>query len=97
MLKDVGTWLIDISFIPNTLSKPVFISSSFGVWIVDLNVTSISYGRWLIGVDDKYDVYHINLLHGRKINATGNGGQFVCNVHEVNIAGKVMLTMNFFT
>ncbi|MCT2417571.1 helix-turn-helix domain-containing protein [Pantoea sp. XY16] len=95
VLKDVGTWLIDLSFIPNTLTKPVFISSSLGAWVVDLNVTSISNGRWLIGIDDKYDVYDITLLPGRRINVAGSGSQFVCNVHEVNPAGKVILTMNY--
>lgn len=95
VLQDAGNWTIDLSFIPHELDEPIFISSNSGAWIVDQSVKDISNGRWLIGIDDKYDIYDIALLPGRKINVTGKRNNFTCGVEEVNTAGKVVLTLSY--
>lgn len=95
VLNDAGTWQGDLSFIQHLLNEPVFITSNTEAWIIDLNVTGISNGRWLLGIDDKYDVYDIALLPGRKISVRAKGNNFTCGVEEVNAAGKVVLTMNY--
>lgn len=95
VLMDAGTWLAELSFIQHTIHEPVFISSNAGAWIIDQSVTSISNGRWLLGIDDRYDVYDIALLPGRKISVTGKVNNFTCGVDEVNTAGKVVLSMSY--
>ncbi|MCU5775831.1 helix-turn-helix domain-containing protein [Erwiniaceae bacterium BAC15a-03b] len=95
VLQDAGSWTVDLSFIPHTLIEPVFISSNTESWIVDASVSGISNGRWLLGIDDKYDVYDIALLPGRKISVTSKGTNFTCGADEVNSAGKVILTMDY--
>jgi len=47
----------------------------------------------LLGIDNKYDVYDITLLPGRKISVMSKGTNFTCGADEVKIAGKVVLTM----
>lgn len=93
VLHDAGSWAVDLSFIPYSLNEPVFISSNTGSWIVDTTISEISNGRWLLGIDDKYDVYDITLLPGRKISVMSKGTNFTCGADEVKIAGKVVLTM----
>lgn len=93
VLHDAGSWAVDLSFIPYALNEPVFISSNIGSWIVDTTISEISNGRWLLGIDDKYDVYDITLLPGRKISVMSKGTNFTCGADEVKIAGKVVLTM----
>ncbi|MCR1567009.1 phage repressor protein CI, partial [Mixta sp.] len=73
MLQDAGNWTVDLSFIPYTLGNPIFISSNTKSWIVDASVSGISNGRWLLGIDNKYDIYDVSLLPGKKINVTSNG------------------------
>ena len=95
ILQDAGTLDTDLSFIPHEINEPVFIFSNIESWIVDLDVTEISNGRWLIGIDDKYDVYDIALLPGRKISVTSKVSNFTCSADEVKTAGKVVMTMDY--
>lgn len=93
VLHDAGSWTVDLSFIPYALNEPVFIASNTGSWIVDTTMSEISNGRWLLGIDNKYDVYDITLLPGRKISVMSKGTNFTCGANEVKIAGKVVLTI----
>lgn len=95
VLHDAGQWTVDLTFISHTITEPVFVFSNSGAWIVDMEVVDISNGRWLLGIDDKFDVYDITLLPGRKISVTGKGTNFTCGASEVNTAGKVVMTMDF--
>lgn len=92
-LNDAGTLGLDLSFISHEIIDPIFISSNNCSWIVDMNISELSNGRWLIGIDGKYDVYDIALLPGRKISVTNQRASFTCGAEEVNTAGKVVLTM----
>lgn len=95
VLHNAGSWMVDLSFIPHVLNEPVFISSNTGAWLVDASVSSISNGRWLLGIDDKYDIYDIALLPGRKINVINKVSNFICEIDDVNPAGNVVLTMEY--
>jgi transcriptional regulator with XRE-family HTH domain len=95
ILQDAGLWEINLGFISHNLVEPVFISSSSSAWVVDMNVGEISNGRWLVGIDGKYDVYDVALLPGRKISVTNKGTNFTCGADEVGTAGKVVLTMDY--
>lgn len=95
VLIDSGTWLADISFIKQPIIEPIFISGNVEAWIVDQSVKEISNGRWLICIDDKYDIYDITLLPGRKLNVTGKGNNFTCGVEEIKAVGKLVLTLTY--
>jgi transcriptional regulator with XRE-family HTH domain len=94
-LHEAGLWEINLSFISQRLVEPVFISSSNSAWIVDMNISEISNGRWLMGIDGKYDVYDIALLPGRKISVTNKVANFICGTGDVKTAGKVILTLDY--
>lgn len=94
ILEDSGTWNIDLNFLPHKIIEPVFIVSSAISWIIDASVNEISNGRWLLGVDDKYDIYDVALLPGRKITVTSKASAFTCKADEVKVSGKVVLTMH---
>lgn len=93
VLHDAGQWSVDLSFISHPINEPVFLFSNSCSWVVDIAVVEISNGRWLLGIDNKFDVYDIILLPGKKISVTSNGTSFTCGVDEVHTAGKVVLTM----
>lgn len=95
VLHDAGQWNIDLNFISHALVEPVFIYSTVSAWIVDSAVIEISNGRWLLGIDNKYDVYEVTLLPGRKITVSSKASNFTCGADEVTTAGKVVLTMEY--
>jgi len=94
VLHSKGVWEINLGFTFHKLSEPCFVTSSATSWVVDLENTEISNGRWLLGVDGKYDVYDVSLLPGRKVNVSNNTASFICGVGEVDAAGKVVITIS---
>ncbi|CNJ97127.1 CI repressor [Yersinia mollaretii] len=93
MLEPSGEWFIDSKFLPVDLLEPVFIESKSTSWLVDVGITSISNGRWLLDIDGKHDIYDITLIPGKKINVTNSFSDFQCGVDEVNAVGRVSLTI----
>ncbi|MGB7801325.1 helix-turn-helix domain-containing protein [Buttiauxella sp.] len=93
VLQDAGVWKIDLNFFPQPLIEPVFIYSSTASWIVDKGVTEISNGEWLLGIDDKYDIYDITLIPGRKLSITSKTSNFLCGADEIKVAGQVVLSL----
>ncbi|MGK3135026.1 phage repressor protein CI [Pantoea trifolii] len=94
VLNDAGVWEANLSFISCEVIEPAFITSNNCAWIVEMSVHEISNGRWLLGIDGKYDVYDITLLPGRKISVTNKGTNFICGADEVKTAGKIVLTID---
>ncbi len=95
VLHDAERWNIDLSFVAHMITKQVLIFSNSYSWVVDIEVTDLSNGRWLIGIDNKYDVYDISLLPGKKINVQNFSTNFTCGSDEVTAVGKVVLSMNY--
>lgn len=94
-LLDSGSWVADLSFIPQTVVEPLFIYGNTGSWLIDRSLSEISNGRWLLGIDGKYDVYNISLSPGRKVNVTNSISNFICTADDVECIGKVILTMEY--
>lgn len=95
LLVDSGEWISDISFLPKHVVSPILVTSSFGAWIIDSEVTNVSNGRWVLGVDDKYDVYDVSLLPGKKIMVTNPSSNFECLLSDIEFSGKVLATISF--
>lgn len=95
VLQEAGSWVGDLSFVPHDFVEPIFIASNSGAWIIDASVSSISNGRWLLGVDDKYDIYDVAMLPGRKISVSNKVSNFICGIEDVSAAGNVVLTMEY--
>lgn len=97
VLKDAGKWSCDLTFLLSNPSNPVFVSSNFGAWVVDIGIKSISNGRWLLGIDGKYDIYDVAIFPGNKVSVTNKSYSFTCGVNEVEVFGKVSMTIEFNT
>jgi hypothetical protein len=69
--------------------------SNSSSWIVDMGVVSISNGRWLLGIDNKFDIYDVTVMPGKKINVINNGNGFICDIDEVQVTAKVILTIEY--
>lgn len=85
--------IIDLGFINHPFIQPLFLVGSNGSWIIDQGITEISNGKWLLSIDEQFDIYDVTLLPGKKINILNNGSSFQCDSSEVVAAGKVMLSL----
>lgn len=94
-LVDAGFWEINLRFVSQSLVNPAFVSSSYSSWIIDMSVKEISNGRWLLGIDDKYDIYDVSIIPGRRIDVINRGAKFICNIDDVRVVGRVMVTLNY--
>lgn len=65
VLHDAGKVNMDLSYIQHIFINPFFIFSNLGSWIGDTSITEVSNGRWLLGINEKYDVYDVTLLPGK--------------------------------
>lgn len=92
-LEDAGEWGADISFIAHKFQRPIFLKGKLGSWLADFGISDLSNGRWVLGINDKFDIYDIILLPGRRINVTNGGASFTCSISEVVVTGKIILTM----
>lgn len=95
LLKDSGWWESDLTFLKLEILKPILISSNAASWVIDVGVTSLSNGRWLLDIDDKFDIYDVSLLPKKRINVTNKMSAFTCDSGEVSVVGKVVISMEY--
>lgn len=93
ILEDAGIWSADFSFFEKKPIRPILITNGNSSWLVDMDINSISNGRWLLGVGQKYDIYNVSLLPSERIHVTNSSANFLCSVNEVEVAGRIILTM----
>lgn len=93
VLIDMGNWSVDSTFIPNSVNMPIFISSNASSWIIDGSLHELSNGCWLLGIDEKYDIYNVTLLPGKKISVNKGEASFICADNDVYAYGKVVITI----
>lgn len=92
-LKDAGEWLADSSLIPAGAVQPAFVDGGRLSWLVDLAVTHIANGRWLIDIDGNLDVYDIARLPGNQVQVSGGNADFQCSTDALKALGMVWLTL----
>lgn len=95
VIEYLSEWFLDLSFLPQQPLSPVFISSSVGSWVIDEKVTSISNGRWLLGINNKFDIYDVAVLPGNMIKIQNKNLNFDCSIDDIDIAGKVVVTIEY--
>jgi hypothetical protein len=92
-LKDAGEWLADSSLIPAGVAQPAYVDGGRLSWLVDLAVTHIANGRWLIDIDGNIDVYDIARLPGNQVQVSGGNADFQCSTDALKALGMVWVTL----
>ncbi|MGO4746848.1 helix-turn-helix domain-containing protein [Serratia quinivorans] len=92
-LKEAGEWLTDSSLIPAGTVQPAYVDGGRVSWLVDLAVTHIANGRWLIDIDGNLDVYDIARLPGNQVQVSGGNADFQCSTDALKALGMVWLTL----
>ncbi|HEI8866956.1 TPA: phage repressor protein CI [Serratia odorifera] len=92
-LQPAGEWLADPALIPTRVLQPAYVDGGRTAWLVDLAITHIANGRWLIDIDGNIDVYDIARLPGNQLQVSGGNADFQCSTDALKALGMVWLTL----
>lgn len=92
-LDDDGFCYIDESFVPEGVNfKSLnYVRSGKSAWLIDMEVSELSNGSWLLDIDGTLDVYAVSKRPGNKLRITGHDGEFECLTNEVTAKGLVIV------
>lgn len=94
-LDDDGFCYIDESFVPDgvNLKNLSFVRSGKSSWLIEMGVSDLSNGAWLLDIDGTLDVYTVSKRPGNKLRIIGQDGEFECSTNEVRAKGLVVLIL----
>ncbi|MFP1740962.1 phage repressor protein CI [Lonsdalea quercina] len=93
VLSDAGEWQMDAALSAVDKRFLVFIDGVSHSWLVNTDVKNVGNGRWVINIDNFYDVYDIARLPGGKLKLSNNSVSFDCNASDVTPFGAVLFTL----
>ncbi|ALR77751.1 phage repressor protein CI [[Enterobacter] lignolyticus] len=92
-LKAAGEWMLDASLAPSSTVGLIFVQGLNAAWLVDTTTQKMSNGRWLISIDEVFDIFDVVRLPGGKVRLTNTAADFECNVSDIVPSGLVTLTL----
>lgn len=94
-LDDDGFCYIDESFVPEGVNfKSLnYVRSGKSAWLIDMSITELSNGFWLLDIDGTLDVYRVSKRPGNKLQISGHDYEFECNTDEVLAKGIVVVIL----
>lgn len=94
-LDDDGLCYIDESFVPDgvNLKSLNLVRSGKSSWLVEMGVSALSNGTWLLDIDGTLDVYAVSKRPGNKLRVIGQDGEFECSTNEVIAKGLVVVIL----
>ncbi|MFJ5440098.1 phage repressor protein CI [Pectobacterium brasiliense] len=92
-LKECGFWSMDRTLLVSDSVQPVYIDGLGSSWGVDTALTDIGNGRWVINIDDSYDVFDIVRLPGGKLKLSNQSINFECGISDIQAYGSVIFTL----
>lgn len=96
ILSDGGYILLDRSIFlePKQLpQKPNMIVDAGMQYVVDMDDKAVSDGLWLVNVEEKVSIRTLTRIPVRKLRVEGAGAVFDCSIDDIEILGKVVLTI----
>lgn len=97
LLYDSGILMFDkITFLPGKPlpSNPICVIDNQTQYIVDKHFTEIYDDKWLVEIEGKHSIRTLTRIPIKKIRVSGLGMAFDCSIEDINIIGKVVLTLS---
>ncbi|WP_282807438.1 phage repressor protein CI [Hafnia alvei] len=98
-LYDSGYLLFDKAMLlPGVpqLEDPIGITHEKTQYIVERKFSDVYDGEWLVEIEEKTSIRTLTRIPIRKVRISGVGMAFDCNIEDINIIGKVILTITSF-
>ncbi|MBU3893469.1 helix-turn-helix domain-containing protein [Serratia rubidaea] len=95
-LHDLGSVLFDAEIFLDTNnlpSAPICLLDGKTQYIIDKRVNEINDGLWLVDIEGKIGIRTLTRIPVKKVNVSGVGVSFDCDLDDITVLGRVVLTM----
>lgn len=75
-------------------TNPLCVVDNSTTYIIERNYSEVFDGEWLVEIEGKSSVRTLNRIPIRKVRVSGVGMAFDCGLDDINIIGRVALTIN---
>lgn len=95
-LFDSGYIMIDKALIlppkPEPV-RPIVVVDDNAQYLIDQEFTEVSDGEWLVEIEGKTSIRTLTRIPIKKVRVSGIGMAFDCGLDEINVLGRVVLTI----
>ncbi|QCT18508.1 phage repressor protein [Jejubacter calystegiae] len=96
-LRDAGILMLDQVIFPKgkpTPKKPICVVDETSQYIIEQQYPEIYDGEWLVDIEGKVSIRTLTRIPVKKVRVSGIGMAFDCSIEDINIIGKVIVTIN---
>ncbi|WP_336999265.1 phage repressor protein CI [Pantoea agglomerans] len=95
-MYEAGFYLLDkVSFLPGKSipQNPICVIDSSTQYIIDRQYSEIYDDEWLVDIEGKVSVRTLTRIPVKKVRVSGVGMAFDCSIEDINVLGRVTLTI----
>ena len=97
LIYEAGMYMLDkISFLPGVPlpTSPVSVLEGNNQFIVDTSFTEVYDDQWLVEIEGKTSIRTLTRIPIKKVRVSGVGMAFDCGIDDINVIGRVVLTIH---
>lgn len=97
LLYEAGMYMLDkVSFLPGVPlpTSPVCVLEGNNQFIVDTSFTEVYDDQWLVEIEGKTSIRTLTRIPIKKVRVSGVGMAFDCGIDDINVIGRVVLTIH---
>ena len=92
-LIEDGLWATDISLFQTGSEKIIYVEGVTRSWLINDQKEEIGNGRWVVNIDNSYDVFDLFRLPGNRLTISNEKISLECKAEEISIFGMVLFTI----
>ncbi|HBL8879758.1 phage repressor protein CI [Enterobacter cloacae] len=96
LIYDAGMYMLDkVTFLPGMPlpTSPVCILEGNTQFIVETKFNEIYDDQWLVEIEGKASIRTLTRIPIKKVRVSGVGMAFDCSIEDINVIGRVVLTI----
>ncbi|MFB4762659.1 phage repressor protein CI [Enterobacter hormaechei subsp. steigerwaltii] len=97
LIYDAGMYMLDkVSFLPGVPlpTSPICVLEGNNQFIVDTSFTEVYDDQWLVEIEGKTSIRTLTRIPVKKVRVSGVGMAFDCGIDDINVIGRVVLTIH---
>ncbi|MBJ9867769.1 phage repressor protein CI [Citrobacter koseri] len=97
LIYDAGMYMLDkVSFLPGVPlpTSPICVLEGNNQFIVDTSFTEVYDDQWLVEIEGKTSIRTLTRIPIKKVRVSGVGMAFDCGIDDINVIGRVVLTIH---
>ncbi|HBT3704554.1 TPA: phage repressor protein CI [Klebsiella pneumoniae] len=95
-LYESGVLMLDkATFLPGKAvpQKPLCVIDNSTTYVIETEFSEVFDGEWLVDIEGKTSVRTLTRIPVKKVRVSGSGAAFDCSIDDINVIGRVVLTI----